>query len=164
MEANDIEKLTAVWKRVMPGFEEPPAVSSADTGEGDEAVLQKFIQNEYNGAEGYAAMAKKCRRQDRACLFRALEADEREHLARLQTAYFILTGESFIPKSGKAEGELNLSAVRESYLNELADEKAYMAAAEKTKNPRLRAVYETNARDEKRHADMLEKLLNGMMR
>jgi len=163
MEINDIEKLNVVWQRVMPESEET-VVNIAEAPENDTATLERFIQNEFNGAESYAALARRCRRPDRARLFSALAEDEREHVARLQTAYFLLTGESFMPKAEMSNEQLNMTTVRQKYLNELADEKAYKTAAEKTKNPRLRAVYEANARDEKRHADTLEKLIAEMMR
>lgn len=156
----DMDNFDSVWRRVSA--DEMPMTTSA--GETEEERLKRFMDDEARDASTYARMASRSSDSRRARLFRQMSSDESRHLRKLQTWYFILTGDTYAPKPGKPEMTSMLGLMRAQYKGELAGSKEYNDAARATKYERLAELYTENAADEASHAKQLEQMIEEIMR
>lgn len=150
----DLKNFDNVWMRVSEYASDPVHMAE----KGDEAVLKAFIEDESKDLAFYIDLACKCRAPG-SVIIRGIAADERRHLKILQTEYFLLTGDSCVPSRSCPYTDGVLSALRKAYIHETEENKEYLKASEETKNPRLGALYEELAADEKRHLDRIRKLI-----
>ena len=151
----DLDEWNPVWKR-----------ESNEMSAGDPEVerLQRFMNDEARDANTYARMAQRSSDPRRAQTFRHMSADEKNHLRRLQTWYFILTGDTYVPQPSKPEVTSMLGLMRSQYKGELEGAREYAEAAKTTKYERLAEIYADNAGDEASHAKNLERMLEDIMR
>ncbi len=99
-----------------------------------------------------------------AQLFRKLAADEKKHFSRLQSEYFILTGDTYAVKpfpSGTPKGLL--PALRESFISETKAAEDYVAAARES-DKRLFNLFSMLADDAEMHAESLGKFINNIIK
>jgi rubrerythrin len=148
------ENYDSVWDRV---FGDADGQSSGD----DLKTLREFMDDEASDGAYYRALAKKYPKSCKA--FSEMAADEERHLRELRTAYFILTGNVYTPKVNPVQITSFTSSLRKQYLGEAEGAKAYTDAAGATKNPKLRDIYLSHARDETRHRDTLESMLQSAL-
>ena len=139
-----------VWGRVTASGTDAPAED-----------LDRFADEEQQAAEEYAQLARNTRSAEAKRLFQRLSGEEREHSRRLRAMAYLLQGNRKPPKAEKkpVSGERTLQALRRRYAAEQESAEAYSRAAEKTKDERLRGLYQALAQDERRHGKALLALL-----
>jgi len=132
-------KFDEVWGRVTGA---PP--TDADT-------LKELMKYEYIDWNTYKALAQKYSGELRT-RFADMANDERRHFRMLQGAYYILTGEKFVPeRPQKLTFDALPRLLKERYKIELEAAAGYLKAAEKASSD-LAELFKSNAEDEKRHA------------
>ncbi|MBQ4040863.1 MAG: hypothetical protein IJC91_06990, partial [Oscillospiraceae bacterium] len=86
------------------------------------------------------------------------------HFRMLQGAYYILTGEKFVPeKPQRLAFDALPKLLKERYKIELEASAGYIKAAEKASSD-LAELFKSNAEDEKRHAKTALYLLGGTVK
>ncbi len=147
-----------VWDRVRGAQSRPPRRADPQR-----AALEGFIAGEGRDAAFYRALARRCSGDCRAEALRAAR-DEERHRKALGTEYYLLYGDSFLPRCSAPETAGVLSAARRAAVEEEKGAAAYRRAAGETQSPRLRALYESLARDEERHAAVFRRLVAQALR
>jgi len=92
----------------------------------------------------------------------SIAADERRHIRRLSTAYFLISGVRFQPEQAAPAlpgGCTYFSALRLRFAEEQKGQAAYRSAAERSADPCLRELFLELAGDEYAHACLLRGLL-----
>ncbi len=141
-----------VWRRVTGAQGQ-----EAHSGTGEAERLERFIREEAGTAERYARLTKACSGAVQK-LYRDLAAEEREHLHSLQTALYLLRGDSkSCPQEPKQEGgsRAGLRELRERYAAERTSAAAYASAAAETRDSSLRRLYDKLAKAEEKHAERI---------
>ncbi len=132
-----------------------------------QSTLEDFIENEATAMQYYAALAGKTTQSAARAVFNRLSADERRHSRQLQTAYFLLTGNSYTPRRpAPVLPRSMLEALRERYAAEINAAKAYTDAAMligDTDEPGLRNMFIAFAADERRHANEIKRLVENTL-
>ena len=132
-------KFDEVWGRVTG-----TKPSDADT-------LKTLMGYEYTDWNIYRTLAQKYTGEMRS-RFTEMANDEQRHFRMLQGAYYILTGEKFVPeKPQKLAFDALPWLLKERYKIELEAASGYLKAAEKASSD-LAELFKSNAEDEKRHA------------
>jgi rubrerythrin len=145
-----------VWQRVT-------GTSSGTETQGpqeEEKQLAAFIRDENRDMVFYEALADRSSPHCREQILQLLR-DERRHLLDLQTEYFLLTGDS-CPVSPPAKHGFPaglLSALRDSYDNELQRAAAYESGAGQTRRDDLKELCRRHAEEERAHAAILYRLI-----
>lgn len=145
-----LEGFPEVWRRVCG---EPAAKGPANALES----LRGFIADETCAAAFYEACA--ARFTPYSTRLKQLARDERGHLRALQTEYFLLTGERYIPPKTCPLPRGGLRALRAAYCDELSAVLAYRKAADAANDEALAGIYRKNASDEERHAGILREII-----
>lgn len=155
----------AVWDRVN-GNNANAYTSPASTGKekstDDAAQLRAFMDDEALDAQYYCVLASKTSGCTRRTLSN-ISADERRHLKKLRTKYFILTGEAYDPAPACPVVYSVSDALRKRYAGEVKGASAYKAAAEHTAQEGLADTYLELASEEARHAMDIERLIECMV-
>ena len=145
------KKFDEIWGRVTNS-----SPTDADT-------LKTLMSYEYTDYNIYRTLAQRLGGEMRT-YFYAMANDEKRHFRMLHGAYYILTGEIYIPEKPK---KLNFDALssllKERYTIELEAAAGYLKAAE-TAKPDLAELFRANAEDEKRHARTALYLLVGVIK
>lgn len=163
--AYDREKFDSIWQRVMPNTSEQiTPTSQVGKNSDDESQLRKFIDDESADCNYYAMLAQKCLSRSIKQLFLRLSTEEHCHMKRLQTAYFILTGDSYYPAMVCPLINSIMDSLRARYIGETEGAEAYLKAAGETESEKLACIYRELAEDENRHACSIETLIEMMMR
>lgn len=158
-EAYDSEKFNEVWSRVTGDTPE----SSGDPGEKELAGLRGFMDGEYSDSMFYKKLASCLSGREAKRFFAGLAADEHCHFKKLQTAYFLMTGDTYMPENKNVQITSILTALYTRFKEETEGAEAYAAAAGNTENARLKCLYTAFSADEARHACGIEKLIEGMV-
>ena len=192
-EQPDPEMFRRVWERVMEGRtespiqvekpgeaaeegrEEPkagprPAAEEstgkeqpANQGPGTAETLKRLMELAWEGAAAGRQLSQRMGGANRPLA--QLAADHRSALRRLGTAYFLETGERYIPQAGRPgpirNGPLN-RALREQYLWEGEWEKVCRRAAEQWEEASLRELCLDLAQDAALHARTIRRVLERM--
>ncbi|MGM9521051.1 MAG: ferritin family protein [Oscillospiraceae bacterium] len=159
MENFDLENLGKVWERVSP----PDSTGAPESAPDTAGWLRNFIDGEAADAAMYTLLALKTKGSSAERVLRRIAADERHHEKRLQTEYFMLTGDTWMPRTRQPSAPYLLAALRERYIEEQKGAENYESAAKKTEEPRLRAMLFELARDERRHALAIRSLVDKFM-
>ncbi len=157
--------MNEVWSRVAEssGYEPEKAQDrGTNAAENNQTMLQRFIQSEADGVECYKRMSARSSRNSKL-MFARLANDGRANLKQLQMAYFILTGDSYTPKTERKQISSMLSALRERYIAETEGQLSYEKAAAATPDRKLSQLYIKLARGKARNADELEHLIEKVM-
>ncbi len=154
------DNFSEIWSRVT-------AANRAEAGPpafDDRAALSEFIEDETSDSAYYSMLASRASLPEARRLFNRLSADERRHARLLQTAYFLLTGDTYAPKKPAPEPPRSmLEALRLRYAAETQGARAYAEAASKTGDPDLRELFTALSADEKRHAADIKRLAESLM-
>ncbi|MDR3277662.1 MAG: hypothetical protein LBT12_02725 [Oscillospiraceae bacterium] len=135
---------------------------------GDSAVLDEldrlrdFMDREAEAARYYCQIAARCGGRVRQVCER-LAADCRRAIRRLNTRYFILTGEVYEPSSSVAPVASVQEALRRACADEITLASDYLDAAEETTVPGLAEIYGECACAARRRAACATRLLEQMM-
>ena len=159
------EHFADVWNRVVPtssAMPEQNAPPKAVTN--DEAQLRAFIEDEAADCRYYTALACRSAPGSARRLFSRLAAEENAHMKKLQTAYFILTGDTHCPPLVCPYIPSFLDALRTRYIGERNGAEEYMTAAKTTNLEHLSDLYRSLADDEKCHADCIAALIEQIMK
>ena len=129
----------------------------------DADVLKTLMGYEYTDYNIYKILSQRYGGEIRT-RFLEMANDERRHFRMLHGAYYILTGENFIPEPFKKMQTNNLAELLKArYKTELEAASGYLKAAE-TANADLASLYKANAEDEKRHAKTALYLLGSVVK
>jgi len=160
MDNFNLEKMSEVWSRVT-ATPEIGAVCSIDQSN-EPAKICGFISKAQRLSFFYEALARKSR--VKCAQFRRLASEERRNVRRLQTAYFILTGDTCTVGESNVEVNSLLDALRKAYIEENANADAYRKAEIESKTGSVAELFSTLADRETDHAiklrDMIAELMN----
>ncbi len=165
MDAYNTENFEKVWQRVINSASDAPEDTQRliHGAEEETARLIRFMKRENGESAAYAFMARRCMDRRLARRFEILSGEEKSHLIKLQSAYFILTGDTYPLKPPEESGESMLAALRERCIDEAEGEKEYGKAAADTKDPKLSRLYSSIMEDEKRHLSMIGKAIISLL-
>ena len=161
MEEAEIKNISKVWERVYSddGVTEAPQ----DQGQSLTAMLREFIDDEAMDAATYTLLAVKTKGTPGEKLLKNLAEDERRHERSLQSEYFLLTGDTWTPRKRYPSAPYLLSALRERFIAEQRGADKYEETAKTVTDEQLRTVLFELARDERRHARELRRLVERMI-
>ncbi len=151
--ARGLEYFENVWARVAG---EPPAYSKKQP-DCDEASLRSLIVAEAAAVEFYKKLAM--RSGSSRHIFSGIASDEQRHLRHLQTEYYLLTGDSYVPPASCPLMRGGLSDLRHACLDEREAQRSYLDEAGRTEREGLAKMYRSHASEEARHAETLRKLI-----
>lgn len=143
----------AVWQRVTNDRQ------ACDV----KSMLEAFIADEAADAAFYSALANRTASRNAQRRFVSLSRDESSHLKRLQGTYFLLTGDSFVPKHVRPNVPASLlEALRNRYIAERRGTAAYDDAASKVPDEDISGLFRQLAADERRHAGEITALVGSL--
>lgn len=152
----DMESFGSVWRRVARSAENTQPPDAAD-------IIGNLIDMEYSGTVYYKAMARSTRSRWAKDMFARLYYMEYAHMQRLQTEYFILTGDTKRTSRGNIAISSLLAALRQRYSAEREEMDAYKKASLKIPDKRLAGIMEEMSAEEAGHIriifGMIEKLI-----
>ena len=145
------KKFDEVWGRV------------SGTRPSDADTLKTLMGYEYADWNIYKTLAQRYTGEART-RFTEMANDEHRHFRMLYGAYYILTGEKFVPEKPQKLASATLSEhLKNRYKIEFEAASGYLKAAE-TASADLTELYRSNAEDEKRHAKTVLYLLGSMVK
>ena len=157
----DNEKFAAVWSRVMP---ETAGTADIPPAAGDmAALLCSLINSKALNLKYYTVLARRYQGKSPGKIFSSLARDEAAHLRKLQTAHYILTGDSCVPHMEPVRITSVLAALRTCYLSEREGEKTFTMASLQDDEPKRTQLFAHIAADEARHALLLEELIENTL-
>ncbi len=163
MEKYDLETLNRVWERVSNTANDVAPEEGACCDVTPVRILRELMREEAAAAAEYSTLAARLRNNRcAAAMLRRIAADERRHFQKLQSAYFMITGDTFSPEVKKPGKAPVIQSLRSMYLGELEAVKAYGRAAEE--DPGRGDLYRNSAADEKWHSAMLKNLIERLFR
>lgn len=135
-----------------------PCLGAASAVHGPQ--LQQMIDRELADYKTYQQLARRMGGPAGRVLA-AMAAEERRHGKRLSTAYFLISGVRYWPVERVcADGSgTYLALLRLRFGEEQRGEAAYLAAAEETADPALRALFRELAGEENAHSWMIRGIL-----
>ena len=152
----DIENFQSIWNRVR-------SEESAEEESTDEiGILRKFIDGEAADIAEYGSLIGKCHGPVSKLLC-AILVDEKNHMKKLQTMHFILTGDTYAPEKSQKGYTSFLEALRGQYNGEVEGSAQYKKAWNSTKNDRLRELYADFSSDEFKLRRILAESIAGLM-
>ena len=159
MDNFDIEKMNAVWARVA-GVPVTGAACHIEQNS-DAAKIRAFMSEARSLSRIYDALSQKC--AVKSARFRRLASDERRNIKRLQTAYFILTGDTCASRDIDAEVKSPLDALREAFIRERANADLYGRAAIESKSGFAAELISALSNREAGHAAELQSMIAELM-
>ncbi len=158
MNAFNLKNFSTVWERVADSKGQEKAV---DKVAGDREVLEQLIAREYESEMFYRALAQ-IAKSARAVLNR-IANEEKSHASALQIEYYLLYGDTYVPKMCHLKKYTALKSLRTAYLAELEDERRYLQEASHTKNETLAILYNKHAREEVAQAYVLRDIISAAL-
>lgn len=152
----DLEGFEAVWSRVMQDKKQEKSTDEAQR-------LRFFMDKEAEASAEYQILAGKCTLRKNSAIFISMSRDEQKHLKMLQSAYFLLTGDSYCPKKPIIKRQGMLTMLRERYNSELKSAEGYEQAGMETRIPNLVQIFKSIAPDERRHIKTVEEMISRIM-
>lgn len=156
MEHIDLQNLNRVWDRIQ-GEQSSPCEPSE--GNRDPALLRSLIEEESYDASFYTLLAIKTRGRPIQRTLLSLKRDGERCLKRLQTEYFLLTGDTLAPRERKPSAPYLLPALRDRWQAEERAAARFAKAAEEASSPSLKALFLTLAEGKTRRAETLRAVL-----
>lgn len=154
-ESVDLASLSRVWERVAS-----PGLPEDDPGDRMRAQLALFIRNSVAAGGMYALLAAKTRGSAAERTFRRLSREEADSEKRLQTRFFLLTGDTSATPPVNPSAPSVAGAVREAYLAELENAERLRSCAGLSEDG---ALFLELAERERSHAEALRLLLERMI-
>ena len=156
---DNIKEFNNVWDRVVKERN-----NDGSKFEGETTRLRRFMDYEAESITAYQSLAQRSTSRRYTGVFQSIARDEQNHLRNLQSAYFLLTGDSYRSDRRPASNQGMLAQLRSQYQKELESAKAYEQASERTRIPNLAEIFKSNSKDEARHAKILENMIRQVMR
>lgn len=155
----DLDGFDRVWNRVMGDDR------CCDECRGNDSKrLRGFMDSKREAAGVYEHLARHSTSPKNRRIFMTLAREERQHLKMLQSAYFLLTGDSYRPKRPKPVRGGSLSLIRRMYNYETDSAEAFRRACQETKIPNLAGLFKSISADDAKNAQILEKMIRNLMR
>lgn len=153
----DTENFGSVWRRVEQSSESMPVQDTA-------GIIGKFIDGEYKSALYYKAMAMRSRSRAAEAAFIRLSDMEYAHMRRLQTEYFILTGD--IKKTTRENFIISSfpEALRRRYSAEREEMDAYKKASLQISDRRIAGIMESISKEEAGHMELIYGMIEKLIR
>ena len=149
------DNFEAVWSRVTGS--EAQYQTDAEARQ-----LLHYLQGAADGAAAYQQLLRQTRSRQAAMLLRRCYAGKLQQQRRLASSYFLLTGETCkIPKAAAVPSGTWSEQLRERYRRESEAVQACEAAAQQSSSA-LRELYRQLARQEKQHAFLLRRIIEGL--
>ena len=152
----DFKGFETVWDRVMEDKKPEKPIDEASR-------LRLFMDKEAEAAVYYQTLAGKCTLRKSAATFMAMSRDEQKHLKLLQSAYFILTGDTYRPKKPMVKHQGMLSMLRQRYESEIKSAEGYEKAGQETRIPNLMQIFKSIVPDERKHVRIIEEMIRRIM-
>lgn len=158
-ESVDLTALARVWERVGPPAQGP------DTAPEDRlrAELARLIRNASAAGKMYDLLAMKTRGSHAELTFRRLSREEADSERKLQTEFFLLTGDTFAAPSVHPSAPGVAGAVREACLAEEKNSRRLEALRGLAGDDRAASLFRELAARERSHAALLRQLLERMI-
>lgn len=159
------QALTLRQESMLPGADPNPCCMGSAAMEMI-GVLVGFLEEEAEGQRAYAALMRRGPVWARTCL-RELAAEKEEHVRRLETVYYLITGtcRQRDRVCGSMCSEPWCPALRERYHAEACNGLNYQRAADETTDPCLSRLLRDLSAAAYRHADRLMRILErGLVR
>lgn len=151
--AQGLEYFESVWSRVAGD----PPTKSGQASDCDEVTLRSLIVAEATALDFYRKLAARSSTSRR--IFAGIAEDEQRHLRHLQTEYYLLTGDSYMPPESCPLLRGGLSDLRHACLTKREAERTYLDEAGRTERDKLAQMYRNHSNDESRHAEIIRKLI-----
>lgn len=157
-----------VWDRVMKekdhGQNQTHTQNANNSPESAEAQRLRFFMDKENEAAAiYMNLARRSRSRQNANIFMSIARDEQRHLKILQSVYFLLTGDSYRPKTPQVRNQGMLTMLRQQYKSEVASAEGYENAAHETEIPNLAQIYKKTSAEEWGHVKTIEGMIRRQM-
>lgn len=151
MNPYDKEKTRQIWKRVL-GEEEESCCRALDSER-----LREMIAAEKTSACAAMALAR-CTGRCGEEMLRRLAREKCGHAKKLETVYFLWTGEAACAGSGQIpQYTCPAEGIRQLYRETIAASAQYGRTAEEL--PEFRALFSSLAEEKRRHGELLRCLL-----
>lgn len=153
------QALTLRQESMLPGADPNPCCMGSAAMEMLE-VLLGFLEEEAEGQRAYAALMRRGPVWARTCL-RELAAEKEEHVRRLETVYYLITGTCRQRERvcGSGCSQAWCPALRERYHAEACNGLNYRRAADETADPCLSRLLGELSASAYCHADRLLRML-----
>ena len=151
----DFEKLNDVWARVTGANED--SVQYQDGRPADAEKIGSFITDAEELSVFYSEIAHRCRTKSQ--ILRRLAAEEKDAIRRLQTAHFLLTGDTCPVSKGPSVQGSTLDALREAYMAENDTADAYRSAAISSGNGSVTDLFSALSERASDHAATLRDII-----
>lgn len=158
----DARKEQEVWKRVMEVSAQAPACCRPGPKQSitSEQVME-LLCGELADAAVYEALSCRVRSQARQKLL-MLAGQERQHFAKLEAVYYLMTGKKPCPDRPKCPCiACTNEELRERYIHEVEGAEKYRCLAEKAGS--FAKVFKELACDEEHHAQTVLKILQSCL-
>lgn len=152
----NLDGFETIWGRVMQDKEPQKLV---DEGE----RLRFFMDKEHEAATTYQVLANKCTMRKNASVFMNIARDEQKHLKMLQSAFFLLTGDTYRPKRAVVKHQGMLTMLRERYDSEIKSAEGYEKAGQETRIPNLSQIFKSIVPNERDHIKIIEEMIRKIM-
>jgi len=128
--------------------------------------IKEFIIHEYRDSLYYNILSRKSPTQNAKRIFSNNSRDELRHSKKWGTAYFLITGERYIPMRANIKPIVvppsYSQALREAYIAESSDVIKYRNFAASVNDPCLKKLAIDSSDDEQQHANLILKIMHGM--
>ena len=151
----DAAAIGRVWGRVSGAAEGKPVDLPA--------ALRDFRDRAELARDMYALLALKTRGAPASKELSELSRAEQDTERRLQTEYFLLTGDTFAVERVRASAPYVLGALRDAHAGEVENGKRYASLAASLPDGKLReTLYDLSSR-ERSHAEKLRQMIGRMI-
>jgi len=141
-----------VWDRVMQDKVPEKPMDEASR-------LRFFMDKEAEAAAYYQALAQKCTLRKNANAFMAMSGDEQKHLRMLQSAFFLLTGDSYRPKKPVVKQQGMLAMLRSRHQSEIKSAEGYETASADTRITNISQICKSFVPEERAHIRKIEEII-----
>lgn len=126
--------------------------------------LRKLIDRKAEDGAIYRTLAGRSTSKRAKNIFTRLMRDEQRHLKMLQSSCFLLTGDSCRPDRPHIRNQGTLSLLRTMYRREENSAEDLNRSCQGTKIPNLKRIFKSIGEDDSRHSEILEDMIQNLMR
>lgn len=152
----DLDNFESVWNRVSPHTTDNRNITTEEKEDKSaEKLLAEFIKNEHESSQFYKSLSLKTKNRNTSSIFSKLSSYEAHHMQRLQTEYFLLTGDIISVESYSGVINFTPEALYLAYKAEVKSHKEYEKAALTTSDKELSRLFSHLSKEEWDHASVI---------